>query len=302
MNFDIFKEYEPLYIIGHKKPDVDSVISTIILSKIFKNNNIKCYPCFLNKGYEIDEYNTKILNDCVDLNMHIIDNDDDSLNYVLVDHNDPTQSIGFGKRVVWGIDHHKNSKILSNILLDNTCSCALNIYNFFKDKYKFSNEEKFLIAMASLADSLFFKGSRYSERDKKLFSELGYDLDSNRLFKKYFIPTDLSLGIEHLFNNITKTYNYKGVKFDSLVIKTYNEYEYLKQDFINEIKNKNNFLGVWIDFNKEMSYAYFKYNANFKEFIYDFLASRAATVIPDVFKYIDACLENNIKNNSEQYF
>lgn len=293
MNFDMFRKYEPLYVIGHKNPDVDSVLSTIILCNIFKSNDIICYPCFLDKGYEIDKYNMSILNDCINLDMHIVDSNDTSLNYVLVDHNDPTQSIGFGKKIVWGIDHHKDSKILSNIFIDSTCSCCLNIYNYFKDKYEFSNEEKFMIYMASLADSLFFKGSRFNERDEKLILELGYELDSDAMFKKYFIPTDLTLGIDNLFSNVTKTYNYKGVKFDSLVVKTYNEYEYLKQDFIKKIEDKPNFLGVWIDFDREISYAYFNYNGIMKEFIYDFLASRAATVIPDVFKYIDSIIENN---------
>ncbi len=41
-----------------------------------------------------------------------------------------------------------------------------------------------------------------------------------------------------------------------------------------------------------MTYAYFNLNGEVKEFIYDFIASRAATIIPDVFKYLDS-LKNN---------
>ena len=290
MNFEMFKEYVPLYIIGHRKPDVDSIVSTVILSNIFKSKDIECYPCFLDNDYEIDEYNKRILDDCVDLNMKTISLND-NYNYVLVDHNDPTQSIGFGKKIVWGIDHHKNSHILSNILIGDTCSCSLFIYKYFKNYYNFSNEEKFMIYMASLADSLFFKGSRFSESDKELISELGFDLDANVMFRKYFIPTDLTRGLDNIFDGVTKSYNYRGIKFDSVVVKTYNEYENLKQDFVKRIENKTNFLGVWIDFDKEISYAYFNYGGEVKEFIYDFLASRAASVIPDVFKYIDDILE-----------
>ena len=36
MNFDLFKEYEPLYVIGHKNPDVDSVVSSTFLCNIFR--------------------------------------------------------------------------------------------------------------------------------------------------------------------------------------------------------------------------------------------------------------------------
>lgn len=293
MNFDMFKEYVPLYIVGHKRPDVDSVISTILLHEILKSKGIECYPCFLDSGYEIDEYNKKMIDDCTDINVKTISLNND-YNYILVDHNDPTQSVGFGKKIVWGIDHHKNSNILSNIVIGNTCSCSLLIYKYFKNDYSFSNEEKFMIYMASLADSLFFKGSRFSDDDKELITELGYDLDANEMFKKYFIPTDLSQGLDDLFRHVTKSYNYKGVKFDSLVVKTYNEYEYLKQDFEKKIKDRPNFLGVWIDFDREMSYAYFNFNGMVKEFMYDFLASRAATVIPDVYSYIDDCLETDL--------
>jgi len=291
MDFDLFKKYEPLYIIGHKNPDVDSVVSTTILCNIFKSKGILCYPCFLS-DYKIDEYNLSMINDCMSVNMELIDNNS-FYNYVLVDHNDPVQSVGFNKKIVWGIDHHKNSGILSNIKICSHCSCSLSIYSFFKDYYSFSNEEKFMIYMASLADSLFFKGSRFSEVDMDLISELGYDLDASSLFKKYFVPTNLHSGIDKLFLNISKSYNYRGIKFDSIVVKTYNDNISLKQDFILEIKKRNNFLGVWIDFDKEISYAYFVHDGSFKEFIYDFLASRAATIIPDVFKYIDDLLNNN---------
>lgn len=288
MDFNLFKKYEPLYIIGHKNPDVDSVVSTKILCNIFKSKGIVCCPCFL-KDYVVDEYNLQMINDCMSLDMEIIETNEND-NYLLVDHNDPTQSIGFGKRIIWGIDHHQNSNILSNVVLGEYCSCSLFIYVFFKDYYNFSNEEKFMIYMASLADSLFFKGSRFSENDSNLLKELGFDLDSDMMFKKYFIPTDLSMGIDKIFLDISKSYRYKGIKFDSLVIKTYNENEHLKFDFIEEIKKRDNFLGIWIDFDKEISYAYFNFNGELKEFIYDFLASRASSVIPDVFRYIDSII------------
>lgn len=289
MNFELFKEYEPLYIIGHKNPDIDSIASTILLTSIFKKNGVLAIPTFLNEGYDIDETNKNICDDCLDLNMTILDiNDLAKKNFILVDHNDPTQSIGFGKRIVWGIDHHKSSGILNNMIIKDFCSCSLLIYDKFKDIYEFTNEEKFMIYMANLDDTLYFKGSKYDEKYKDLIDSLGYDLDVEKLFKKYFVVTDLSLGVDPLFENITKSYNYKGIKFDSVVVKTYNEYEYLKQEFINKMKEKDAFLGIWIDFEKEISYSYFWCNGELHENIYDFIASRASTVIPEVYKIIDS--------------
>ena len=287
MDFNKFKEFEPLYIIGHKKPDVDSVVSTILLTNIFKSNGIASYPCFLNDDYDIDEYNLGVLSDCCTVDDIIRIDNNESYNYVLVDHNDPIQSVGFGKRIVWGIDHHIDSKILSNIVLGDTCSCSLKIYTYFKNIYNFSNEEKFMIYMSSLTDSLFFRGSRFTEKDKILISELGFDLDVDNLFKKYFMPTDVSVGIDNLFLNMSKEYVYNGISFSSIVVKTFNEYDYLKKEFRDKVDSLNNCLGIWIDLDKEITYAYFKYNDILKEFIYDFIASRAATVIPDIYKYLD---------------
>lgn len=288
MLFEELKKYEPLYIIGHKKPDVDSVISSILLSNIFKSKDIECYPCFLDEKYDIDEYNAGVLKDCVSLDDIIIKKNDDDCNYVLVDHNDPIQSVGFGKKIVWGIDHHKDAKILSNIVLNDFCACSLFIYNSFKDKYEFSNEEKFMIYMAALTDSLFFKGSRFSDKDKVLIDELGFDFDPNVMFKKYFISTDLSMGIDELFLDVSKSYVYNRVCFFSIVVKTFNEFDYMKKEFREKVYNTNNCLGMWIDLDREITYAYFNLDGDVKEFIYDFIASRAATVIPDVFKYIDS--------------
>ena len=107
------------------------------------------------------------------------------------------------------------------------------------------------------------------------------------MFKKYFIPTDLSVGLDNIFNDASKSYVYNGVSFFSVVVKTSNENDYLKKDFREKIINTNNCLGMWIDLDREITYAYFNCNGELKEFMYDCIASRAATVIPDVFKYID---------------
>lgn len=286
LDFQKLKEQEPLYIIGHKKPDVDSVVATIILTNILQSKNIICYPCFLDKDYEIDNYNCEMIDDCISLDMKII-NLDDSYNYVLVDHNDPTQSVGFNKKIVWGIDHHSNSRILNNIELDNTCSCSLLIYKYFKNNYVFSEKEKFMIYMASLADSLFFKGSRYSDEDALLIKELGFKLDSQDMFNKYFKTTDLTKGIDNVIDNPSKIYNYRGIEFNSVVVKVNNEKDYLRKEFIEKIKKQDNYLCVWINFDQEVSFAYFYCFGKLKEIKYDFIASRAASVIPDIYKYID---------------
>ena len=76
MDYGLLKQYEPLYVIGHKNPDIDSVVSSILLCNILKSHDIECYPCFLDNNYEIEEQSKKMIDDCASLNMKILSSDE----------------------------------------------------------------------------------------------------------------------------------------------------------------------------------------------------------------------------------
>ena len=292
MDYGLLKQYEPLYVIGHKNPDIDSVVSSILLCNILKSHDIECYPCFLDNNYEIEEQSKKMIDDCASLNMKILSSDElDNLNFVLVDHNDPNQSIGLNKRIVWGIDHHPNSKYLSNIYIKMLSSCSLLIFDYFKD-YEFSNEEKFMIFMATLDDTALFKKKKIVEKDQDIIDRLGFDLDSEELFNKYFILTDMNKDLKDYLKSPERKYNYRNIEFGCTLINTTDEYEYLKKSFIENInKLEGNYLGIWTNYSKDITYTYFKYNDEIIEKIYDYIAGRALDVIPDIYKYIDKLLD-----------
>ena len=46
------------------------------------------------------------------------------------------------------------------------------------------------------------------------------------------MPTDLNVGLDVLLNDMSKKYVYNGITFSSIVIKTFNEYDCLKKEFI----------------------------------------------------------------------
>lgn len=283
------KQYEPLYIIGHKNPDVDTVFSSYLIWNIFNYFGIKSYYCILNKDYEIDKYNKCIIGDYLDFKPIIINVLDlNKYNFVLVDHNDPNQSIGGKSNVVFGIDHHKDSEILDNIILSDLCCNCLHIYNYFKDIYSFSDKEKELIMIAALADTLFFRSNRYKEKDKLLVSELGINIDSEKLLEKYFIETDLSMGIDKFLGKSDRDFTYFGISFSSSVVQSIGDKNNVINEYRDCILNKgDNHLGMWKDLTNNKTYVFFKINSNFEEFTYDFIASRASTVIPDVVKYLE---------------
>ena len=46
------------------------------------------------------------------------------------------------------------------------------------------------------------------------------------------------------------------------------------------------YLGVWVDYENDISFGFFKYDGQFIEFKYDFVASRATTILNDVIQYL----------------
>ena len=282
------KKYEPLYIIGHKRPDVDTMVSSYLLCNIFNYLGIKSYYCILSSEYEIDKYNKRIIDDYLNYNPVIIDvKNIKNYNFVLVDHNDPNQSVGLSSNIAFCIDHHKNSNKLDNLILTDLCSNSLFIYDYFKDIYNFNAKEKELVMLAVLTDTLFLKTDRYKDKDKILVKELGISMDSNKLLEKYFIETDLSMGLDKYLEKSDRDFTYYGISFTSSVIQLLKVKDTFVHEYRDAIKRMNqNHLGMLRDLINNKTYVIFKINNEVIEFNYDFIASRASTVIPDVIRFL----------------
>lgn len=287
MNLEELKKFEPIYIIGHKNPDIDTIVSSKLLADIFNENKIESYYAILEKDYNIDLYNTKMINDCMKFNPIIIkEKEINNYNYFLVDHNNPIQSVDNNCNIIGCIDHHYNSGKINNIILTDYCATALFIYNLFKNQYKFTTKQKHQIYMAFLNDSTFGKSSRYKQKDEDLVRELNFNFNYQELFKKYFVPTNLDNGIKRVFLNGYKKYNFDGVQFESSYIEAFDTKQI--NEYIDLIKEySGNFLGSWIDYSKDETFTYFKYQNNVIKYYYPFIASRATTVMNDVLKYIE---------------
>lgn len=284
MNIDKFKKHKNILIIGHNTPDPDTMLSSKLMKEILNDNGIKAEYAILESDYNnlkanklVSEFN---YNPCI-----IKDNEIKNFKYILVDHNDITQSVNDASLVIGGIDHHPDSKSTKNILFFQTCSTALAIYILFKDKYKFNEVQKKMIYNATLDDSSFGRSSRYKSFDKKIIEELGFDSDFSQEFKKHFVPTDLS-NLDYAFNNSDlKTYDFNNIKFESVSIKSFNTIN--KDKFKDFIKNNpKNILGLWLDYSNNKTYTYFKYNDLYKENIYQSIASRSTVVLNDTLDYL----------------
>lgn len=288
MNIKDLKKYEPIYVIGHRLPDIDTAVSSVLVSKILNSYGIESYYAILNVDYEYDEYNKTLINDCMDYNPVVIDiKDIKNYNFFLTDHNNPDQSVTSEANVVGCIDHHIDSGKVKNILLSNMCSVSLFIYDYFKNEYNFTEEEKKQVFYAFLDDSSYGMSSRYKESDGVVASTLGFGNDYKTYFKKYFIPTDTT-DINKAILNGYKKFTIRNITFESGYIESFgtdklNEYKEL-------INQKEAFLGRWVDYENNKTYAIFKYDNKMYEQEYNFIASRATTIMNDVIWYLK---ENN---------
>lgn len=280
------KQYEPIYVIGHSKIDIDSAIASKILSEILNYFGIKAYYAILNENYFFDEYNKRMLDDCIKFEPKIIKKQKvEKYNYFLVDHNDYLQSVGPKAKIVGCIDHHPNSNKVENAIITDCCATSLYLYSVFKEIYTFNEEQKYQIFMAFLNDATFGKSSRYKKSDEKIAKELGFTANYDDLFKKYFIPTNLEYGVKYALYNGHKKYEFENVKFESGYIEAFGtngikEYEKL-------IEDKENFLGIWIDYNVPITYVFFNCNGILRKWKYDFVASRATTILNDTLDIIN---------------
>lgn len=211
------------YIIGHKKPDTDSVVAAIALEYLYTQQ-----PCFeydQPQAAIIDPINpeTKFLFDKFEVTAPSIINADDIKDddqVVLVDHNEASQRLdGLAEeQIVDIIDHHKVNLNLNKpiYLTFKTWGSSCTIAYHLMKRLEVTPTPKLasLMLAAILSDTVGFKGATTDEKDKQYGQELAKiakidDIDafSMEIFKA---KSDISsLSDEEIIQN-----DYKIFEFD----------------------------------------------------------------------------------------
>lgn len=254
------KNYNELYIIGHNNIDCDSYFSSYLLFRVLSSFKINVKFCILD-DYNILEEDKKQINDFKIEEPIVINRKDiDDKYFILVDHNDPSQSLENDNcNIVLSIDHHIETGKVKNCYSIEYTSTGLYIYDLFKDIYDFSNDLKDIIALTVMTDSCFLTTSRFKDSDKVLYNELNTNLDVNEMKKKYFRITDFSLDIDFNITNNHKVYHVDDMEINRVIIKGYeNEKKYIDKyvNRSNEIYNNNLF--IFNDFENLETYVYFR--------------------------------------------
>ena len=145
-----------IYVIGHHKPDADSIISAYILTNILKSMGIDAVFSVRDNNIIDNE----LIRDYLKEDYEVIDDYHDK-DFILVDHNN-LDSIP-KENVIGAIDHHRITGEVEDLIEIEYASTALLIYDLFKNKYKFSEKEKELIALTVLTDTEYLTSSRFTE-------------------------------------------------------------------------------------------------------------------------------------------
>ncbi len=278
MDLNIFKNIDTVYVTGHRNPDADSLVSSKIMCDILKANGINAVWTFFDG--DMAGKGEKLLEDVLWEKPHIMPRSEIAGKmFLLVDHNDVSQSVGDAKNVIAAIDHHVKSGQIEKLFLSDYCCTALYIFMMFKDSYCFSQQQKNQIFRAVLSDSVFGKSSRYKPVDGQAVKLLGFDDCYDEYFKKYFEPTKLT-DIPKVFGtNGFKSFSFPAAKFGSTYIEATDTL--LMGQYREFVENQDgSFLGIWIDYSVPKTYVWFKHNGNVQHFTYDCIASRAATIMP----------------------
>lgn len=281
-----------IIILGHKNPDVDSIVSGIILSKYLNYKGYNCSYIIPDKNIDHESY-TVLKEFGIDCKDYLKDMPGDS-NLILVDHHETS----YRGRVLAVIDHHPTIKQFNYPFYINKASSSTSklIYDIIKneDDSFLTKDIIELIILSMLIDTCSFKSSKTNPVDipwtKKICIDL--NLDFERLKRLGYCLTNLDnpdISCMHGFKEFK--YNNKIVKTSYIQCNSFNFYKINKNVEIlkNKVINDNIFMWMFLvtDIENEKSLEYRIYQNNIELIEHDFIASRGSNIMPQIEKMIN---------------
>ena len=207
------------YLYGHLNPDTDAISSAIILADYLNKTNYKnlVKPCRLGElnketKFALETFNTPI--------PDLITDPSEADEVILVDHNNPSQSLKFSEaNIVALIDHHAITGFYTsnpiNILTKPLgCTCTI-LYELYKsNNIEISNSTAGLMVSAIISDTLLLKSAITTQEDidtvKNLSKNFGiyYETYGKELLARGADVSDLTE--EQIINLDSKAYEVNG--------------------------------------------------------------------------------------------
>lgn len=218
------------FIIGHKSPDTDSIMSALVMANLEKNlgNTNEIIPCRLGNLNKETEY---ILNYFKVEAPKLIDSVKDADEVILVDHNSFLESAPdiSSAKISKVVDHHRiadfeTAEPLFYMAEPVGCTCTI-LYELYRmNNIEIDKTYASLMLSAIISDSLLFKSPTCTPKDIKVAEELAKiaDIDINTYgLDMLKAGTDLSsFSASELINIDSKEFNANGAKFQISQVNT----------------------------------------------------------------------------------
>lgn len=179
--------FDKITILGHKYPDVDAVVSGLMMEKLLKHYNYDAGFVIPDKYLDKDTYEL-LLKYNIDMRKYQKKLEDNSVCF-LVDH---TENV-YTDNIIGIIDHHGTipKQMPEYYINKNISSSAMIIYDINPDI--FNKEDELLIVLASLVDTASFNSSKTKKLDIAKILEIvkKNNFDYEKLYKDGLCLTPL---------------------------------------------------------------------------------------------------------------
>ena len=230
-------EKKTTYIYGHTNPDTDTICSAIVLAYYLNQtepnkNSIPGRLGELNKEtkFVLEKFEQEI--------PVLIKDPTDADEVILVDHNNPSQSLDFNKANIVGlIDHHAITGFYTNepinIITKPIGSTCTILYQLFKsNNIEIPEKIAGLMVSAIISDTLLFKSAVTTSEDEDAVKSLSdyYKFNYITLGRELLTRgTDVSdLTEEQIINLDSKSYTVNGYKIQIAVLNSVDIDSFLK--------------------------------------------------------------------------
>ncbi len=243
-----------IYIFGHKNPDTDSILSSLVLEAIEKTMGVKNA-----KAYRLGEINkeTKYVLDYFGIKApEFLEEVDEGREVMLVDHNEFAQSADGieNAKILRVVDHHKIANFETNEPIFFLSMPVGSTATILREMCKVSGirMDKItagLMLSAIISDTLLLKSPTTTDKDREAAEELSKlaEIDINEYgLNMLKAGADLSeYSPMQLINLDSKPYSTNGVKYQVAQVNTVSIEDVLKdkeaiENAINEYINEKN--------------------------------------------------------------
>jgi len=245
------------YVIGHKNPDTDSVVSAILYSDFLNNKDIEAKALMLGEANNETRFILEKFGFDMPVVVSTLENESE---VVLVDHNEKKQTIDNIDELIIDtiIDHHKFGIITSgpvDIRAEKLGSTASVLAKIFEEQnYTLSKEQAGILISAVISDTLFFRSPTTTDFDKELVNKLNAiaqieDLEEYSL-EMFNAKSDLGdISTEDMIKLDYKEFELGGEKYGIGVFETTNTDFAMDRkleiiETLQEIKEKDELKGI----------------------------------------------------------